>query len=131
MLNVFQWKNKNARFGNQSRIYSISGIFGPRDLRILKKNGWRFCFLKWHCAIHQGIFPKINYSFKLHYILSLCYLRFSPIESLYYMLTLSVVSSVLSCSQPSCCHREKNSLHFSLSFAEEASVNFPVWLCWS
>lgn len=72
----------------------------------------------------KGFSPKINYSFKLHYILSLCYLRFLPIESLYYMLTISVVSSVLSCSQPSCCHREKNGLHFLLQRKQALTFQF-------
>lgn len=48
----------------------------------------------------------------------------SPIESLYFMLTLSVVSSVLSCSQPSCCHREKNGLHFLLQMKQALTFQF-------
>lgn len=90
----------------RAEFISFFGILGHHDLRISKiiiddsVSGDDIAQ-----TIKNFFFSKISYSFKLHYKFSL--FAISPIESLYFMLTLSVVSSVLSCSQPSCCHREK------------------------
>lgn len=72
---------------------------------------------------------RIFFSLRLTRVLN--FIKFSlfaisPIESLYFMLTLSVVSSVLSCSQPSCCHREKmvSTFHFLLQMKLALTFQF-------
>lgn len=114
----------NARFRIQNKIHSIFPFlesYGHVIYAYFKK---RLAILFLETTLRK---PSIYFSPRLTTALN--FINFSLfaislIESLYHMLTLSVVSSVLSYSQPSCCHRGKmvSIFHFLLQRKE-------VWLC--
>lgn len=89
----------------RAEFISFFGILGHHDLRISK-------IIIDDSVSGDDIAQTIKNFFSPRSTTVLNFIKFSlfaisPIESLYFMLTLPVVSSVLSCSQPSCCHREK------------------------
>lgn len=111
----------NARFRIQNRIYSIFpfwNLMATWSTHILK-NDWRFCFSRRHCANHQYISPKINYSFKFHKLLPFCYR--AHLKSLSYVDTICSIKRFV--VQPAILlPPRKNGLHFPFSFAEEGSL---------